>query len=115
MNRNKFVSAILGLLLLLQGGNLLYSVLIKYAAVIAGMSLLFKSGIYGLVFGGIYYSAAIFGFFLQVPASKPGAVMIAGRPFQTSRSLMNPTNHVIASSLLLFASFSLLISAWILR
>jgi len=115
MNHNKLMFAILGLLLLLQGGNLLYSILIKYAAVIAGMSLLFKSGVYGLVLGGIYYFAALFRFFMQAPTAKPGAVLIAGRPFQTSRSLTNPTNHVIASSLLLFASFSLLLSAWILN
>lgn len=115
MNHNKLIFAILVLLLLLQGGNLLYSVLIKYAAVIAGMGLLFKSGLYGLVLGGIYYFAAILSFFMQSPVAESGAVLIAGRPFQTSRSLKNPTNHVIASSLLLFASFSLLLSAWLLR
>lgn len=112
MNNNKIIFAVLGLLLLLQGGNLLYSVMVKYAAAIAGMSLLFKSGLYGLVFGSIYYFAALFGFFMQTQASEPGAMLIAGRPFQTSRSLTNPTNHIIASSMLLFASFSILLSAW---
>ncbi len=109
---NKIIFAALGLLLLLQGGNLLYSVLIKYAAVIATMSLLLKSGLYGLMFGGVYYFAALFGFFMQAQTSEPGMTLIAGRPFKTSRSLTNPTNHIIASSLLLFASFSLLLSAW---
>ncbi len=114
MNRNKLIPAILGLLLLLQGGNLLYSLLIRHATVINGMSPLFKIGLYGLVFGGIYYFAALFGFFMQPENSDPGATTIAGRPFKTSRSLANPTNHIIVSSLLLFASFGLLLSALVL-
>lgn len=115
MNRNSLTFAILGLLLLLQGGNLLYAVLIKYATAVAKMSLLFKTGLYGMVLGGIYYFAAIFSFFIQPQTSEPGVAMIAGRPFQVGRSLKNPANHIIASSLLLFVSFGLLFSAWVLN
>jgi len=115
MSHNKLIFTALALLLLLQGGNLLHSLLIKYADAITRMSPLFKSGLYGMVFGSIYYFAALFDYFMQAPASEPGTVLIAGRPFQVSRSLTNPTNHVIASSLLLFASFALLLSAWVIN
>ncbi len=107
-NKSKVILVLLGLTLLLQGGNMFYGFFTRVYPLTAKFSLATQAGVWGLLAGALYYFVSLAGFFLQKPVTEPRKkqMLIAGRPFKADWSFFNPTNHLILSTILLFCSFA---------
>lgn len=116
MNRNhKLAITLLGILLLLQSGNMIFSYAVQVFPVFARLSNTLKFGVGGFLLGVIYYSLSMLGFFMQKVENNPpaGQITVAGRAFRPDWSFANPSNHVILAALLVFASLATIFAAQI--
>ncbi len=112
--KNKIIFASLAILLLLQSGNIIYGFAVSYFPVFERLSLALQLGGAGFALATIYYFAAMIGFFMQSPISAASQQFtIASRPFKPDLSIKNPTNHLIASTILLFASLTAIFASQI--
>lgn len=112
--KTKIILSSLTILLLLQSGNLIYGFAIKFFPLFSRLSPALQVGGAGFALATIYYFAAMIGFFMQNQiAQDPQQLTIAGRPFKPDLSLKNPANHLIASTLLLFASLTAIFASQI--
>lgn len=102
--------AIMATVILLQLSAFTWVFIMYILPVLPKLSFITQVAITTLFWGIPYYFSAFMGFVMQKACTEKfaGGTIIMGKPFKTDRRLQNPTNHIIASSAVIFMGLLLL-------